>query len=168
MRVSSAWMLGITGIGVTLVTSAAEALGLLSRHAWFALLCVGVAMILIGAIVEILHLRGGRTPAKHTAREDLEAQLREVDGVRTWLALREDPDQPLPLAEDRVFQWAKKTHEVIGEAAPAEADAFMGPNHAPLGSPYFAMAYSLRTEQTGRMEYLETRAEIVRSILRSG
>jgi hypothetical protein len=160
-------MLGIAGIGVTLVTSAAEALGLLSRHVWFALLCIGVAMILIGAIVGILHLRGGRSPAKHTAREDLEAQLREVDGVRTWLGLREDPDQPLPLAEDRLFQWAKKTYEVIGEAAPAEADAFMGRNHAPLGSAYFATAYALRTEQTGRREFLETRANIVREILRT-
>jgi hypothetical protein len=57
--------------------------------------------------------------------------------------------------------------QVIEETAPAEADDFMGRSDAPLGSAHFATAYILRIGQTGRGEYLETRADMVRRILRS-
>lgn len=152
---------------MTLVTSAAEHLGLLSGEVWRVLFYFGLAMILVAGVTWIVDLLRSRALAGKASRGGLEAQLREVDAVRTWLALREDQDARLPLADDRVFQWAKKTYEVIQEAAPAEADAFMGQNHASLGSAYFATAYALRTEQTGRSEYLETRADIVREILRT-
>jgi hypothetical protein len=122
-------------------------------------------VMLVGA--GVLHVREGRRSPERRPPEELKARLAEVDGVRTWLNLREDPDERLPLDEDRVFQWAKKTYGLIQREFPADADAFMGKSDAPLGSPYFATAYALRREQMGRDGYLESRADMVREILRA-
>jgi hypothetical protein len=157
-------VIGIAGVAVTLATTAAAVLELLPRVVWIALLVIGIAGFL-GAL--LLHACGKRPASRDDGREGLREQLRGVDGVRTWLGLLEDPSGSLPLAEDRVFEWAKKTYGVMRETVPAEADEFMGKSDAPLGSAHFATAYVLRIEQTGRSEYLETRAGMVREILRS-
>lgn len=149
---------------MTLATSAAAVLELLPRFAWIVLLVLGVAL---GAFALVTHLREGRPSPESNPREALKRQLAEVDSVRTWLNLRENPDERLPLDEDRVFQWAKETYGLIQKEFPTEADAFMGQSHAPLGSPYFATAYALRSGHTGRSEYLESRTNMVREILRT-
>lgn len=164
MRHPSSSVLGIVSVAVTLATTAAAVLELLPRVAWIALLVLGVAL---GVLAGVIHVREGHSSPESDPREELKKQLAEVDGVRTWLGLREDPGEQLPLDDDRVFQWAKKTYGLIQKEFPAEADTFMGENHAPLGSAYFATAYALRSEQTGRSEYLESRASMVREILRT-
>lgn len=164
MRRPSSLVLGITSVAVTLATTAAAVLEVLPPIAWIVLLVLGVGL---GVLAIGIHLGEGRMSPEVDPGDQLKARLAEVDAVRTWLNLREDPDERLPLEEDRVFQWAKKTHGLIQKEFPAEADAFMGESHAPLGSPYFATAYGLRTEHTGRSEYLETRANMIREILRT-
>jgi hypothetical protein len=161
----SSLSLGIASIAVTLATSAAAVLELLPRIVWIVLLVAGIGGIVWAAI---LYFRDRKPrPGDAEGREDLKAQLRAVDALRTWLTLLDDPDKVLPLEEDRVFGWAKKTYKVIEETAPAEADDFMGRSDAPLGSSHFATAYTLRIGQSGRGDYLETRADILRQILRS-
>jgi hypothetical protein len=135
-------------------------------------LAFSVALILIVLAIRVLtfalsHWRTGGNTLPRDPREELKEQLAEVDGVRTWLSLREDPDEQLPLDDDPVFQWAKKTYKLIQREFPVEADVFMGRSYAPLGSAYFATAYALRWQQMGRSEYLESRADMVREILRA-
>jgi hypothetical protein len=104
----SSLVLGIASIAVTLATSAAAVLELLPRIVWIVLLVAG-----IGGIVwaPILYFRGREPrPGDADGREDLKAQLRAVDALRTWLTLLDDPNKSLPLDEDRVFRWAKKTY----------------------------------------------------------
>lgn len=96
--------------------------------------------------------------------ELLEGQLRELDRVRLWLTLLEDPEEKVPLEDDRVFRWSKDTYELLMRRFPAESDAFMEKENAELGSPYFATTYSFEQKDLGRREYLESRAEIVRRI----
>ncbi|MGC1852278.1 MAG: hypothetical protein WA687_07555 [Solirubrobacterales bacterium] len=164
MRQPSSSVLGIVSVALTLATSAAAILELLPRAAWIGLLVLGVAL---GVLAGIIHVRDGRASPESHPGEELKRQLAEVDRVRIWLNLREEPDERLPLNDDRVFQWAKETYRLILKEFPAEADTFMGENHAPLGSAYFATAYALRSGQTGRSEYLESRASMVRDILRT-
>lgn len=164
MHRPSSSVLGIVSVAATLATTAAAVLEVLPQAAWIVLLVLAVAL---GVVALAIHVREGRPPAETDPREELKAQLAEVDSVRTWLNLREDPDERLPLDDDRVFQWAKKTYALIQKEFPAEADAFMGERDAPLGSPYFATAYALRREQMGRSGYLESRADMVRRILRA-
>lgn len=97
----------------------------------------------------------------------LQAQLVKLDGVRTWLALQEDQERSMPLEEDRVFQWAKETYELIGDDFPEAADQFMGGDLVTLGSPYFALAYSEQRNEQGRSDYLEGRAAMVKAIIKA-
>jgi hypothetical protein len=164
VRHPSPYVLGIISIAATLATGAAAVLEWLPRLAWIIFLVMGVALGLFAAVT---HIREGRPSPESNPQEALKRQLAEVDSVRTWLNFREDPDERLPLDDDRVFQWAKQTYKLIQKEFSAESDTFMGQSHAPLGSPYFATAYALRSEQTGRSEYLESRANMVREILRT-
>ncbi|HEX7246273.1 MAG TPA: hypothetical protein VF245_11995 [Solirubrobacterales bacterium] len=159
---SSVW--GIASIAVTLATAAAAVLEVLPQGAWIMLLVLAAAL---GVLAVATYIREGRASPEMDPLEELKAQLAAVDNVRTWLSLREDPDERLPLDDDRVFQWAKKTYRLIQREFPAEADTFMGRRDAPLGSAYFATAYALRREQMGRDGYLESRADMVRGILRA-
>jgi hypothetical protein len=167
MHRPSSSVLGIGSIAVTLATTAAVVLDLLPPLGWIVLLALAVAL---GVVAVATYVREGRSSSQVTKidpREELKAQLAEVDSVRIWLSLREDPDERLPLDQDRVFQWAKQTYRLIQKEFPADADAFMGHRDAPLGSAYFATAYALRREQMGRDGYLESRADMVREILRA-
>lgn len=133
---------------------------------------IGIGLMVLGAVLmvagAVIWRRGEPQPPKPAPdpRNELKAALSEVDSVRTWLNLREDPNARLPLDEDRVFQWAKKTYQIIASKYPEDADAFMGESDAELGSPYFALAYGIRRGEMGRDGYLESRAAIVREILR--
>jgi transcriptional regulator with XRE-family HTH domain len=52
----------------------------------------------------------------------------------------DDPDRKLPLADDRVYQWAKDTFDLLRADFPEEADAFMGDEDAALGGAHFGTA----------------------------
>lgn len=164
VRRPSSAALEIASIAVALATTAAAALEALPRVAWIGLLVVGVAL---GFVALRVHFRDRHSTPVPDPRDGLKAQLAEVDSVRTWLNLRDDPEERLSLDEDRVFQWAKKTYALIQKEFPAEADTFMGEADAPLGSAHFATAYVLRREQMGRDGYLESRAGMLRRLLRT-
>lgn len=164
LRLPSSNVLGLISLAGTIGTAAATALGVLPSGGWIVLLAVSLG-IFVGAVV--LHFREARQTANGHPIDELKQRLAEVDGLRTWLNLREDPDERLPLPEDRIFQWAKKTHKLMQREFPADADAFMGETDAPLGSAYFATAYVLRRDQMSRSGYLESRAKMVREILQS-
>jgi hypothetical protein len=164
MRRPSSLVLGTLSISVTLATTAAAVLEWLPKVVWIVTLILGVAL---GLLAVAMHVLGGSPPTKGDPVEELKAQLAEVGNLRTWLLLRDNPDAPLPFDEDRVFQWAKKSYKLIQKEFPVEADAFMGERDASLGSAHFATAYAFRRDLMGRSEYLESRADIVRRILRT-
>ncbi|HEV2858934.1 MAG TPA: hypothetical protein VGW80_11095 [Solirubrobacterales bacterium] len=162
MQHSTALALGWAGMGLTAVTTAAAVLDLLPRAVWVTTLILGAALFVVAAVV---WRRGDNSASPADPMRDLRGQLAAVDGVRVWLSLRDDPDERLPLDDDRVFEWAKETFKLLASEYPDAADTFMGKGDAPLGSPYFATAYVLRRDQMGRSEYLESRAAMVRRIL---
>ncbi len=162
MRHSSALALGWAGMGLTVVTTAVAVLAFLPRGVWIALLVLGLALLIVAGAT---WRRGEQASDAGDSVDDLKCQLAAVDSVRVWLSLRDDPDDRLPLDEDRVFLWAKATFELLAAEFPEAADKFMGERDAPLGSPYFATAYVLRRNQMGRGEYLESRAATVRRTL---
>src|SRR4051794_2824448 len=110
MRHSTALALGWAGMGLTAVTTAAAVLEFLPRAVWVATLILGVALLVVAAVV---WRRGDRSASPADPISDLKGQLAAVDGVRVWLSLREDPDERLPLDDDRVFQWAKETFKLL-------------------------------------------------------
>lgn len=133
---------------------------------WWAVAPLG--FMLLSALVAYHDLRVRYDDLVSDPYELLNDRLRNLDSVRLWLTLLEDPEEMVPLEEDRVFRWAKETYGLLLRKFPAEADAFLEEENAELGSPYFATSYSFERKQLGRREYLETRAEIVRGILASG
>ncbi len=149
---------GVAGIGVTLLSTALAVLGC-PTWAWVAACALGVALVALAGV----SLLRGRADDRW---EQLRRQLAEVDGLRTWLVLSEDPDRKLPFDDDRVYQWAKGTFHLLRTEFPEEADAFFGEDDAPLGAAHFGTAYALRRGKMGRAAYLESRAAILRAILR--
>jgi hypothetical protein len=92
-------------MGLTAVTTAAAVLGFVPRGVWVATLILGLALFVVAAVV---WRRGDYSASPADPMNNLKGQLAAVDGVRVWLSLRDDPDERLPLDDDRVFQWAKK------------------------------------------------------------
>jgi hypothetical protein len=126
---------------------------------------LGYALIAVSVVMAIAGEMLSRYPRRKDRWRLLESQLAKVSEVRTWLASHDEPDRSIPLDEDRVFQWAKRTYELISVGFPLYPDVFMGGDHVPFGPSFFANAYMDYLHALGRRDYLEDRAEIVRSIL---
>jgi hypothetical protein len=139
---------------------------------WWLLAALAFVLISVLSGYHDLRIERDRLVAEAEAVDDrwehLEAQMRKVDSVRTWLMLQEHPDEKMRLAQDEVFLWAKATYELLLSKFPAESDRFMDEDDAELGSPYFATSYSYYVYRTphGRQGFLESRADLLRSMLR--
>lgn len=123
---------------------------------------IGVAAVVAVAYV-IVERRVETTVDDHW--DCLKAQLVKVNAVRTWLALHDAQERLMPLDEDRVFQWASATFDLICKDFPNDADAFMGGDLVSRGYSFFATAYMDYLHAHNRSGYLEDRAAKVRGIL---
>jgi hypothetical protein len=151
--------IGVAGIGVTLLSTALAVLGWTPEWTWIVAGALGITLLAVAGVGLLRGHPGDRW-------EQLRRRLAEVDRLRTWLILSEEPDRKLPFDDDRVYQWAKVTFNLLRTEFPEEADAFMGEDDASLGGAHFGTAYALRRGTMGRTAYLESRAAILRAILR--
>jgi hypothetical protein len=122
---------------------------------------------LSGALAQ---LRSDESPATSKLPSDpvkvLRAERQAADGVRDWMAHRDDPDGKLSLDEDRVFVWAQRVYRVLRLSFEEHADTFMGTSLAELSPRYFAVAYSEQLHKVGRRRYLHDRIALLDGILR--
>lgn len=97
-----------------------------------------------------------------TPEQRLSAVLEAGMRLRTRVIF--EPDNPPPLSEDRLYDWARRCYQVMLQDGVLEADEFYGEDPA-LGPAYFGLAFALATGDLGRGRYLETRLDLVKRAL---
>jgi hypothetical protein len=97
-----------------------------------------------------------------TPRQRLSAAVESGMRLRTRVVL--EPDNAPPLSEDRLYQWAHRSYQVMLQDGVLEADEFYGEDSS-LGPAYFGLAFALATADLGRGRYLETRLALVKKAL---
>jgi hypothetical protein len=97
-----------------------------------------------------------------TPEQRLSAAVEAGMRLRTRVIL--EPDNPPPLSEDRLYQWARRSYQVMLQDGVLEADEFYGEDPS-LGPAYFGLAFALATGDLGRARYLETRLDLVKKAL---
>jgi hypothetical protein len=85
-------------------------------------------------------------------------------GMRLRARVVVEPDSPPPLSEDRLYQWARRSYQVLLREGVLEADEFYGEDPS-LGPAYFGLAFSFATSDLGRARYLETRLDLLKRAL---
>jgi hypothetical protein len=173
LRRPSSYVLGLGGVGATMVTSPLAVLSTLPTSAWVAMLGIGGLMI-AGAIWlyvgECRHPRDSSTPLSRLRRV-----LAEGMGLRTFVMMDVTPaywkgdemvgGERLPISrEDPLYLWAKKAWEALRDLHPEAADEFYGED-APMGSGFFMLGYSTEVGRDGRADYLERRIALLRRVI---
>ncbi len=97
-----------------------------------------------------------------TPEQRLSAAVEAGMQLRTRVVL--EPDNPPPLSEDRLYQWARRSYQVMLQDGVLEADEFYGEDPS-LGPAYFGLAFALATADLGRGRYLATRLDLVKRAL---
>lgn len=148
---------GLIGVGFTCATAA---VGLHdSEIAWIPL-AVLAATCFVVAVVQ--HWREGKV---RPTTDGLNRALSEAIVLRARVMLR--PYEKLSFDDDPLFQWAKRTYQLIREEQSAYADEFFGKDPS-LGPAHFGTAYGIEisADRGDRGEYLERRIALLSRIIR--
>lgn len=109
-----------------------------------------------------------------TPTDGLRDALSEGMKLRTRLALESQghregdeivrPD-PVPIKEDPLYRWARKTYDLLNRHFPEHADDFYG-DGPEVGSGYFMLAFTTEIKgAAGRGGYLERRLALLKELL---
>jgi hypothetical protein len=106
-------------------------------------------------------IRVRRIDEPRTANQLLNVALSQAIGLRSRVSTR--PDEKLPFGDDPLFQWARRTYDLVRTHYAAYADDFYGEDPE-LGSGYFGMSFAFGIHDYGRSGYLERRIGLLQRI----